>query len=102
MSFQSRASIFLKAADLLTSPNLSYRYNVMAATMLGQGKTVWQAEIDSIGELADFWRFNVKFAQDIYQRQPPKNSPGVWNRLDYRPLVWKIDWSLGFLIQLII
>ena len=87
MPFHSRAAIFLKAADLLSSHVMSYRYDVMAATMLGQGKTVWQAEIDAIGELVDFWRFNVKFADEIYRQQPPRNSPNVWNRLDYRPLV---------------
>jgi len=54
--------------------------------MLGQGKTVWQAEIDSACELIDFLRFNVKYAEEIYQMQPPKNSKGVWNRVEYRPL----------------
>ena len=55
--------------------------------MLGQSKTVWQAEIDSAAETIDFWRFNVKFAEEIYQMQPPVNSKGVWNRSEYRPLV---------------
>lgn len=78
-----RASIFLRAADLLTT---KYRYQVMAATMLGQGKNVWQAEIDSIAELADFWRFNCKMAEKIYDDQPVINGQYTWNRLDYRPL----------------
>jgi 1-pyrroline-5-carboxylate dehydrogenase len=59
----------------------------MAATMLGQGKNVWQAEIDAAAELCDFWRFNCVYAQEIYQQQPPKNSSGIWNRVEYRPLV---------------
>jgi 1-pyrroline-5-carboxylate dehydrogenase len=83
MSFEDRASIFLKAADLLAG---KYRYLMNAATMLGQGKTVWQAEIDSACETIDFFRFNVKFAEEIYAMQPPKNSKGVWNRVEYRPL----------------
>jgi 1-pyrroline-5-carboxylate dehydrogenase len=87
MPFHHRAAIFLKAADLLSSPEGHQRYHMMAATMLGQGKSCWQAEIDCIAELVDFWRFNVKFAEEIYQQQPPRNNPGVWNRLDFRPLV---------------
>ena len=58
----------------------------MAATMLGQGKSVWQAEIDAAAELCDFFRFNVKFAEELYHQQPPFNSTGVWNRMEYRPL----------------
>lgn len=58
----------------------------MAATMLGQGKNVWQAEIDAAAELCDFFRFNCKYAEEIYQQQPPKNAPGVWNRVEYRAL----------------
>lgn len=58
----------------------------MAATMWGQGKNAWQAEIDSIAELADFWRFNCSFAQQIYSQQPTENFPGTWNRSEYRPL----------------
>lgn len=58
----------------------------MAATMLGQGKNAWQAEIDAAAELCDFFRFNVRFAEELYQQQPPLNSAGVWNRLEYRPL----------------
>ncbi len=82
MPFEHRASIFLKAADLLAGP---YRAKVNAATMLGQSKTAFQAEIDSACELADFFRYNVEFAQQIYSQQP-ENSKGVWNRVEYRPL----------------
>ncbi len=81
--FEDRAAIFLKAADLIAG---KYRYELMAATMLGQGKNAWQAEIDAAAELVDFLRFNVKFAQDLYAQQPELHSPGVWNRLEYRPL----------------
>jgi 1-pyrroline-5-carboxylate dehydrogenase len=63
-----------------------YRYKLLAATMLGQGKNTWQAEIDAAAELIDFWRFNVKYAHEFYQLQPSKHSPGVWNRVEYRPL----------------
>lgn len=83
LPFEDRAAIFLKAADLLAG---KYRYEVNAATMLGQSKSVWQAEIDSACEVIDFWRFNVKFAEEIYSMQPPQNSKGVWNRVEYRPL----------------
>lgn len=83
MSFSDRAAIFLKAADLLSGP---YRYKVMAAAMLGQGKTIWQAEIDAAAELADFWRFNCTYAEQIYAEQPPKHAPGTWNRVEYRAL----------------
>jgi len=83
LPFEDRAAIFLKAADLLAG---KYRYEVMAATMLGQGKTVWQSEIDAAAETIDFFRFNVKFAQEIYSLQPPENSVGVWNRTEYHPL----------------
>lgn len=82
MPFDERAAIFLRAADLLAGP---YRATINAATMLGQGKTVQQAEIDSACELIDFLRFNVAFAQQIYANQP-FSSPGVWNRMEYRPL----------------
>jgi len=58
----------------------------MAATMLGQGKNAWQAEIDSAAELIDFLRFNVQYAEELYAQQPAHNSPGVWNRVEYRPL----------------
>ncbi len=80
--FEHRASLFLKAADMLTGP---YRAKINAATMLGQSKTVFQAEIDSACELADFLRFNTYYAGEIYKEQP-NNSNGVWNRLEYRPL----------------
>ena len=82
MSFDDRAAIFLKAADLLAGP---WRATLNAATMLGQSKTAYQAEIDSACEMADFWRFNVAFARQILEEQPI-SSPGVWNRLDHRPL----------------
>ncbi|KAF1930971.1 delta 1-pyrroline-5-carboxylate dehydrogenase [Didymella exigua CBS 183.55] len=83
LPFADRASVFLKAADLVSG---KYRYEIMAATMVGQGKNAWQAEIDSAAELCDFLRFNVKYAEDTYGHQPVHNSPGVWNRVEYRPL----------------
>ncbi len=83
MSFDDRAAIMLKAAELLSGP---WRERVNAATMLGQSKTVYQAEIDSACELIDFWRFNVHFARQILAEQPIANSKGVWNRVDHRPL----------------
>ena len=82
LSWENRASIFLKAADLLAGP---YRYKINAATMLGQSKSPYQAEIDSACELIDFLRFNVSFMSEIYNDQPI-SSPGVWNRIEYRPL----------------
>lgn len=82
MPWQERAAIFLKAADLLSGP---YRDTLNAATMLGQSKNVFQAEIDSACELIDFFRFNAHFYQRIIEEQP-LSSPGVWNRMDYRPL----------------
>src|SRR5829696_5507575 len=82
LSFDERAAIFLKAADLLTGP---WRATLNAATMLGQSKTAYQAEIDSACEMADFWRFNVGFARQILEEQPVSGT-GVWNRLDHRPL----------------
>ena len=82
MAFDDRAAIFLRAADLLAGP---WRDTLNAATMLGQGKTVQQAEIDAACELIDFWRFNVAFARDMLENQPV-SSAGVWNRTDYRPL----------------
>jgi len=82
LSWENRASIFLKAADLLAGP---YRYKINAATMLGQSKNAFQAEIDSACELIDFLRFNVYFMSEIYNDQP-QSSPGVWNRMEYRPL----------------
>ena len=83
MPFESRAAIFLKAADLIAT---KYRYEIMAAAMLGQGKNAWQAEIDAAAELVDFFRFNVKYAQQLYATQPEHNATGVWNRVEYRPL----------------
>ncbi|MGS2590621.1 L-glutamate gamma-semialdehyde dehydrogenase [Streptomyces hebeiensis] len=82
-SFDDRAAILLRAAELLAGP---WRETLAAATMLGQSKTAQQAEIDTPCELVDFWRFNVKYARDLLAEQPPANSPGVWNRLDHRPL----------------
>ncbi|MEZ5063165.1 MAG: L-glutamate gamma-semialdehyde dehydrogenase [bacterium] len=82
MDWQDRAAIFLKAADLLAGP---YRHVLNAATMLGQSKTCHQAEIDSACELIDFWRFNVHYLQSIYSEQPG-SQPGMWNRVEYRPL----------------
>lgn len=96
MPFSDRASIFLKAADLVGT---KYRYQMMAATMLGQGKNAWQAEIDAAAELCDFlrytllsfpkfcwsyivilmnFRFNVHYASELYAQQPVHNAPGVW------------------------
>ncbi|KAI0490151.1 delta-1-pyrroline-5-carboxylate dehydrogenase 1 [Xylaria cf. heliscus] len=83
LPFSERASVFLKAADLVST---KYRYEIMAATMVGQGKNAWQAEIDAAAELADFLRFNVQYAEEMYAQQPAHNAPGVWNRVEYRPL----------------
>lgn len=82
LSWDQRAAIFLKAADLLAGP---YRARINAATMLGQSKNAFQAEIDSACELIDFLRFNASFAEQIYTGQT-QSSPGVWNRMEYRPL----------------
>jgi len=82
MDFSDRAAVFLRAADLLAGP---YRDTINAATMLGQGKSIHQAEIDAACELIDFLRFNVHFAEQIYRNQP-NDSRGVWNTLQYRPL----------------
>jgi 1-pyrroline-5-carboxylate dehydrogenase len=82
LPFAERAAVLLRAADLLSGP---WRDTLNAATMLGQSKTAIQAEIDSACELADFWRFNVHFARRILTEQP-ESSPGVWNRMDHRPL----------------
>jgi 1-pyrroline-5-carboxylate dehydrogenase len=82
LSFDDRAAVFLKAADLLAGP---WRQTLNAATMLGQSKTAYQAEIDAACELIDFWRFNVHFARQILAEQP-RSAPGVWNRVDHRPL----------------
>ena len=82
MPWEHRASIFLKAAELISG---KYRYKINAATMLAQGKNCFQSEIDSVCELADFLRFNVEYMTQIYSEQP-ESSPGVWNRMEYRPL----------------
>jgi len=82
LPWEERAAIFLRAAELLAGP---WRDTANAATMLGQSKTVHQAEIDAACELIDFWRFNVSYAPQIYEEQPI-SSPGVWNRMEYRPL----------------
>lgn len=83
LSWENRASIFLKAAELIAGP---YRNEINAATMLCQSKNCYQAEIDASCELIDFLRFNVQYVTELYSEQPPENSPGVWNRLEYRPL----------------
>src|SRR5690349_8115136 len=83
MPFDERCAIILKAADLLAGP---WRQTLNAATMLGQSKTAFQAEIDAACELIDFWRFNVHYAKQILTDQPIANSPGIWNRTDHRPL----------------
>lgn len=83
MSFNDRASIFLKAADLISG---KYRYELNAATMLGQGKNATQAEIDAAAETCDFLRFGVQYAQELYNQQPVHNPSGIWNRVEYRPL----------------
>jgi 1-pyrroline-5-carboxylate dehydrogenase len=83
LGFDDRAAIFLKAAELLSGP---WRATLNAATMLGQSKTAYQAEIDSACELIDFWRFNVHYARQILGEQPTAQARGVWNRLDHRPL----------------
>jgi 1-pyrroline-5-carboxylate dehydrogenase len=80
--WEERAAVLLRAAELLAGP---WRQTLNAATMLGQSKTAHQAEIDAACELVDFWRFNVKYMTQIYAEQPI-SSPGVWNRLEYRPL----------------
>jgi 1-pyrroline-5-carboxylate dehydrogenase len=82
MPFDERAAVFLRAAGLLAGP---WREKIAAATMLGQSKSVYQAEIDAPCELIDFWRFNVAFARQILEQQPI-SGPGEWNRSDYRPL----------------
>jgi 1-pyrroline-5-carboxylate dehydrogenase len=83
MEWEQRAAIFLKAAELLAGP---YRAKINAATMLGQSKNAYQAEIDAACEFIDFLRFNVQYMSEIYAQQPPVSGPGVWNRLEQRPL----------------
>jgi 1-pyrroline-5-carboxylate dehydrogenase len=82
MSFDDRAAILLKAADLLSGP---WRATINAATILGQSKSVYQAEIDAACELIDFWRYNVHFARRLLEEQP-ESAAGTWNRMEYRPL----------------
>jgi 1-pyrroline-5-carboxylate dehydrogenase len=82
LDWADRASIFLRAADLIAG---KYRYELNAATMLAHDKNIFQSEIDAVCELVDFWRYNVYFAEQIYDQQPD-NQPLMWNRLDYRPL----------------
>lgn len=82
MRWESRAAIFLKAADLIAGP---YRYEMNAITMIGQSKNAFQSEIDAVAELADFFRYNVKNMMDIYAIQP-NSAPQIWNRLVWRPL----------------
>ncbi len=81
-SFEDRAAVFTRAAELLTT---TWRSTIVAATMLGQSKTAFQAEIDAASELVDFWRFNVAFAQELLSEQPD-SSHSVWNQMEYRPL----------------
>jgi 1-pyrroline-5-carboxylate dehydrogenase len=82
LPFDERAAVFLRAADLLAGP---WRATLNAATILGQSKSVFQAEIDAACELIDFWRYNVAFARQLLAEQPA-SSPGTWNRMEYRPL----------------
>jgi 1-pyrroline-5-carboxylate dehydrogenase len=82
MPFEDRAAILLRAAELLSGP---WRATINAATIMGQSKSVQQAEIDAACELIDFWRFNVSYARRLLAEQP-LSSAGVWNRMDYRPL----------------
>ena len=83
LPYHQRASVFLRAATLLKG---SHRATMNATTMIGQGKTSHQAEIDVSCELIDFWNFNAKYGEQILEEQPPISPPGVWNRLDHRPL----------------
>jgi 1-pyrroline-5-carboxylate dehydrogenase len=83
MDWHDRISVFIKAADLLAGP---WRATLNAATMLGQSKNAFQAEIDAAAELADFFRFNSYYAVQIFEHQPVYSPPGTWNRLEYRPL----------------
>ena len=80
--WEERAAVLLRAAELLAT---TWRPTISAATMLGQSKTVFQAEIDAASEMVDFWRFNAFFAQELYSEQPV-SSPGMWNQMEYRPL----------------
>ena len=82
LGFEDRAAIFLRAAELLARP---WRATVNAATILGQSKSPYQAEIDAACELIDFWRYNVHYARRLESEQP-ESAPGTWNRMEYRPL----------------
>ncbi len=82
LEWEQRAAVFLKAADLISGP---YRQKMNAATMIGQSKTIFQAEIDSAAEICDFLRFNVEYMTELYNEQP-NSSDGCWNRVEYRPL----------------
>ncbi|KAL6705523.1 hypothetical protein ACN47E_006640 [Coniothyrium glycines] len=81
--FVDRAAIFLKAAELVAT---KYRYELIAATMLGQGKNIWQGEVDAAAELADFFRLNTNYAAEIMSKQPERGTDGMWSRVDYRPV----------------
>ncbi|CAG9981979.1 unnamed protein product [Clonostachys byssicola] len=83
MPFVDKVAIFQRAAELATT---EYRYELIAATMLGQGKNVWQGEIDAAAELADFFRLNCNYAAQILERQHDRGSDGIWSRLDWRPI----------------
>lgn len=83
MDWQDRIAVFIKAAELIAGP---YRHLINATTMLGQSKTIHQAEIEAVAELCDFLRFNSYFARQIYQEQPPHSPKGIWNRMEHRPL----------------
>ncbi|WP_116124749.1 L-glutamate gamma-semialdehyde dehydrogenase [Lewinella sp. IMCC34183] len=83
LPWQQRAAVFLRAADLLAGP---FRARMNAATMLGQSKNAYQAEIDAVAEMCDFFRFNAYFLQEIYREQPLHSPDGIWNRLEYRAL----------------
>jgi 1-pyrroline-5-carboxylate dehydrogenase len=82
-AFVDRAAIFLKAAELVAT---KYRYDLIAATMLGQGKNIWQGEVDAAAELVDFFRLNCNYAAEILGKQPERGSDGMWTRMDYRPV----------------
>ncbi|KAH7310007.1 1-pyrroline-5-carboxylate dehydrogenase [Rhexocercosporidium sp. MPI-PUGE-AT-0058] len=83
MPFEHRAAIFLRAAELVRG---KYRSDLIAAVMMGQGKNIWQAEIDVVAETCDLLRFNVQCAMEMFKTQPAVNPAGMWNRLEYRPL----------------
>src|SRR5690606_19682560 len=83
LAWQERTAIFLKAADLIAEP---YRSRINAATLLGQSKNAYQAEIDAACEFIDFLRFNVEYMSEIYAQQPPVSPRGVWNKVEQRPL----------------